>query len=87
MPATTMPAIMITTTSRGQASSHRRLKLHLVMPANAVLHGGAHRLALGVEFHVLGVFLGHWNQSLVLIELGGLFMSGSIQTFFSNRIF
>src|SRR4249920_290276 len=44
-----------------------------MMPGNAalVLHGGADRLALGVELHVLGVFFGDGNESLVLIEFGG----------------
>ena len=41
------------------------------MPGDAalVLYGRAHRLALGVKLHVLGVFLGDGNQGLVLIKL------------------
>ena len=47
------------------------MTVRMKMPSHAalMLYGGTHRLALGVKLHVLGVFLGHWNQSLVLIKL------------------
>jgi len=49
------------------------MTVRVKMPSHAalMLYGGTHRLALGVKLHVLGVFLGHRNQSLVLIKLGG----------------
>src|SRR4029078_3079589 len=49
-----------------------RVTVSRKMPGHAtlVLYGRAHRFALGVKLQMLGVFLGHWNEGLVLIELG-----------------
>src|SRR4026207_2059846 len=59
---------------RGMAVTSMDFRLMTIRVAachpSLMLHGGAHRLALGVKLHMLGIFLADRDQSVVLIGLG-----------------
>src|SRR4029077_4804566 len=58
----------------GMAASSLDFRLMAICRATRhaalVLHAGAHRLALGVKLHMLGVFLADRDQGVVLVGLG-----------------